>query len=291
MKKINFIGTSLLTVMLVMNLTACSSEDNDGKDDNGENNSFAQKYITYREFTDNYPNQDPSSYIATATYDSKNRLIKIIEKIDETSGTLTIDYSNQTMVYIGYIGGKEEEEDGAVLHFKLNNKGFISELVNDQEGERASFTYDNNGYLISSTVTYNDYDSGKKITETTKNEWKDGNLISITSNDNALSTVNYTYSSILNKGNIQPYYGAYDNSFWIMVPSERIADIIISNRLLGNLSKNLPATLVNKEGGDIDVSKFTYQLDKSGYVQTMTSEDTNSDGVPSTESGTFIYKE
>lgn len=294
MKTFKCIGTALLTVVLGMNLLSCSSNDDNDNNDNGngsgtEDITATQKYITHRVYQEVIGHNN-NTYEVFATYDAQNRLIKITE--DEGKSIFTIDYDTHTMNYTSSYGYSEHR----TYSFTQNKQGYITEIKDLTQhhdntsymiNKKAIFTYQDN-HLVGSVITYN-YDN-KDYKETTKHEWKDGNLVHITCDDESNLDVHFTYTNIQNKGNIQPYYGAWDNSLYLIFPSEQFVEIAQSTRLFGNLSKNLPATMDNIQDGDISSGKFTYKLDADGYVYSATNS--GLDGKdPYTETGFFTYKE
>ena len=85
MKTLRLIGLLIMAVMVSINLTAC------GDDDDEENTPITQKYIETLKYTD-----DDTEYELKASYDDKNRLIKIAN--DDVD--FTINYETSTIVFI-----------------------------------------------------------------------------------------------------------------------------------------------------------------------------------------------
>ena len=84
MKTLRLIGLLIMAVMVSINLTAC------GDDDEEENTPITQKYIETLKYTN-----DDTEYELKASYDDKNRLIKIAnDNVD-----FTINYETSTIVY------------------------------------------------------------------------------------------------------------------------------------------------------------------------------------------------
>lgn len=283
MKTLRYIGTALSATVLCMSLTACSDDDEEQENET----SVTQKHITSQQFL--HPSGAPR-YSASASYDDNNRLTKIVETTGEGDDyVMTIDYDKSQIVYTMvddmYFNDESLEEK---YTFKLNGDGCIVEITETKSGNKAQFTYDSEKHLTSSTYS----NVIRNYTETTSHTWRDGNLMSI---DNRLhnggSISSFTYSGIINKGNIQPFYGLLDNSLWSILPTERTGNLLLSSGLFGKQSRNLPSqisqTQTDSYGSDSWTNYYTYQLDSEGFVSSMSSK--SSDGE--TETAVFSYRE
>lgn len=296
MKNSKLIGMVLLAIVLCMNFVSCS--DNEDEPNGGDN--VTQKYIVFR----SYHTTDDDTYSAEATYDKNNRLISIDEYADNNNNSqLTIDYSSNRMTAIS-------PRDQYYYSFKLNDKSYITELSREESFKdfierdyKATFTYNNEGYLIKSVcevIVKQEMNEVAPFSEqtdtsitTTNHEWKDGNLVSSKTtkikNGSLYLKENtyYQYTNIPNKGNIQPCYGALDYGLWTILYTERIADLLVSSCLFGKLSKDLPS-VANVQRDDFYSRFFSYTLDENGFI---TSSTCSSHGIHDFESvGTFFYK-
>lgn len=248
MGKIKFFSVAMLAAIVALNFTSCSSDDDNNA---GSNNVATQKYIIHR----TYEYDDGHKYVAVVSYDSKNRPIKIIDSSDSNDeDIISIDWQNYKIYYNHYLD----------LEFKINEQGFITEITNKDSG-KTEFTY-SNGVLIKSKFTSYDESIIQSSSETYN--WDNGNLTSITSDDGS-EKVSFVYGKEINKANIQTYYGAFSNSLSSILTTERWADILVSARLFGNLSRNLPSKISYVSYRDIEASwidNYTYIFEEDGYV-------------------------
>lgn len=314
MKVLRFIETALSVTMLCAGFTACS--DNDGSAPR-EDAAKVQKYIKSRTFSYKGSHNE-TLYSAEAFYDENNRLVSIREECTSkdnygyqpTEGSsFTIDYASGTMISTNKVYGEDDR-----YSFKLNDKGHVTELVlenkqsyQQRQNEKVVFTYDGEGHLKKSEYTADVTEYGNQTgqvqayTTITEHEWKNGNLVNIVTTTVQSGFVvskgktYYKYTNIFNKGNIQPYYGCYDSGLWEILYSERIADILFSSGLFGNLSNYLPTVIGQTEENnnyngykesDLWESTYQYTLDSDGFVIKITSQ---SDGEEKT--GTFFYQD
>lgn len=280
MKTLRFIGMALSAVILSANLAACSDDDEDVQ---GGDTSITQKYIVSQTFISHYPNQANNEYSATASYDENNRL----SRINDIDGTATIfDYDNFKISYKDDSHGLWDTE----FSFKMNESGCITEMIEISTDDKSQFTYDGENHLVSSTY----YNAVGKYTETSTYTWQDGNLVRGEADcHDSQSSFYIKYSSLINKGNIQPYYGLYDNSLWRIFPTERIGNILMSSGLFGKLSRNLPSQSssisIDQYGNDSWTDNYTYQLDSRGFVSSVSMTSEGSEEY--TWTGSFFYKE
>lgn len=269
---------ALSAVILSVNFAACSDDDEDVQ---GGDTSITQKYIEYQQTDDGEYTQ--------ATYDNNNRLIGFSE---DGNVVWSINYDTETIRReYSYINGTVYTKD---YSFRMNEHGCIIELITD--GENAQFSYNDENHLIAST-----YDNlTKNYTETTIHTWQDGNLINSKNNikdeynleKNYSSTTYYKYSTLINKGNIQAYGGAFDNSFFRILNLDGNANIFMSSGLFGKQSRNLPSQInmseTNRYGDESWTDNFTYQLDSDGFVSSVSCK-SSEDEEDYTEN--FFYKD
>lgn len=265
MKTLRLIGLLIMAVMVSINLTAC------GDDDDEENTPITQKYIETLKYTD-----DDTEYELKASYDDKNRLIKIAN--DDVD--FTINYETSTIVYY-----RKYDYDYREFSFKMNDKNYVTNITattgSQYTNEEAQFSYDGNGHLINSVYKYKF--NNKDYREMSVHQWKDGNLINIkTGLGDETEQVDFKYGNSINKGNIQPYYGIYDNSLFRIIATEKIGSILVSSGLFGKLSRNLVSSMSMYD----DERTYTYELDTNGFVNKATWVDSETFG-----SNLFTYKE
>lgn len=263
MKTLRFIGMAVVAIIMSVNFAAC------GDDDEEENTPITQKYIETLKYTD-----DDTEYELKASYDDKNRLIKIANNDVD----FTVNYGTSTIVY-------NSKYDHYEFSFKMNDKNYVTEITattgSQYANEEAQFSYDGNGHLINSVYKYK-YDN-QEYREMSVHQWKDGNLINIkTGLGDETEQFDFKYGNSINKGNIQPYYGIYDNSLFKIMPTERIGSILVSSGLFGKLSRNLVSSMAMYD----DERTYTYELDANGFVNKATWVDSETFG-----SNLFTYKE
>lgn len=307
MRIFKLIGMALSAIIIGVNFTACS---NDNEPSTADNVPATQKYIEYRSYTysSDYGDRIES---AELSYDGKNRLISITE--EDNSRYYTIDYSSCTITASSLYGDKNQ-----VYTFKLNDKGYITELSSEESlndikrNHETKFTYDSEGHLIKSvceTIVKQENNEAPHIDEpllfseqtdayitTTNHEWKNGNLTSSktteTENGSLYSKRNiyYQYTNISNKGNIQPCSSCCDSGLFAIVGDD-IPDLLMSCCLFGKLSKDLPSVIsIQDYNGAIHSNSYSYSfdyiLDKNGFITSSTCYG-NEKVI---EKGTFIYK-
>ena len=291
MKTLRFIGMALSAVILSVNFAACSDDDEDVQ---GGDTSITQKYIVSQTFLNSFPHMSDSEYSATASYDENNRL----SRINDMSNSMGDDYDgwNKATIIFDYDNFKISYKDDShglwdtEFSFKMNESGCITEMTEIPTGDKSAFTYDKENHLVSSTY----YNAAGKYTETSAQTWQDGNLVRGEADcHDRQDSFDIKYSNLINKGNIQPYYGLFNNSLWRIFPTERIGNILMSSGLFGKLSRNLPSQIssisIDQYGNDSWTDNYTYQLDLRGFVSsvTVTSDNENS----GTWTGSFFYKE
>lgn len=266
MKTFRFIGMALLAVVMCVNFTACSSDDDEGdapiKNDDGIITN--QKRLV--EINETY--KDDTS-VMTFSYDSKGRLITVIRKDYDSNGNGDITnytWNGKTIV---------SEDKYRTRTYTLNN-GLVSNLrdnTGDYDWNNISFSYNSSEQVIETKDIY------ERDTYTTNYIWENGKYMGTNEDNNAN---NVTYSGKSCKG----YFPLYGIIVFGDVSDD--VDILYTHpELLGMRNDQLPDQSYNKE---IEKSeyyddhfketyknetiydesiKYTYKLNNDGYVESV----------------------
>jgi hypothetical protein len=244
MKTIRFIGIALLTVFINVCFTSCSSGGDDD-DDKGSGDSpvTTNKFLVKQIMTDE---KGEVRLERTYSYDSKNRINTI--KGSRIGNTEAPSFS--------YTYGDNSIESNGITYNVSN--GRITSTSNGM-----SFTYDNDGYIISASK------NGSTLTYT----WSGGNLTYISykrpSATEEIESASYEYTNLTYPQN-NPY-------------SPEVADRSLEDGFnefppliggyWGKTPKNLPKKYVYKYKGEVDETddyEFTMQ---DGYPSIIKSTD------------------
>lgn len=218
MKKL-FIYFSILA--LIAGFASSCNKDDEGSNNNG---SSAQKRLVKEIEHDRY-----GDYVYTYEYDNSGRCIAETEAGDKTL------YS--------YSGNKIIRDDGKKI-ITLNSKGFIESMEWIDADDKFTYTYDNQGYLI----------SGFEEGENTTYVWENGNIVQKIWNTTG--------------GTATTYYYKYTNDIFttpIVNKTGFILDDFYPLAVYGNPCKNLPVSIERVRGNSREDITIVWTLGEDGY--------------------------
>ena len=257
-------------LFLSTSLTSCGGGDEDGSNsgnnNNGNNSGSSRRIVSIVKKT------VASNYRETITYyyhyDSQGR-ISVISS-NRSDGTNKIrEYSyNPTMITERVNSQYPVGNDSYVNTYELSNGRIVKEKrVTGSGGSGTSwthhyktnkYTYDSNGYMISSSQKDHDTNIETNIVYT----WENGNLMKeARSNSQGSSEEKYTYSNI-----------SWERGFFTDYSLGTCDKFLMSMGYYGNLPKKLPISTgyetyeYSLSGRDIGTVTFK----EGGYVTTLT---------------------
>lgn len=255
MKTWRFIGMALLAVILCVNFTACSDDDEQNGNGGTAGNEMKVSTFTW---------DDGSWY--ELSYDKQGR-ISNLEEYDETGELVSyvvIDYNenNIRMTVTFPSSGRVETSICTLNSEKLIEKTVLTYNEDIYDSETVQYTYDDNGQLIS---IYNT-DSGEENHLT----WENGNLVKdeYKGYEEEAETV-YHYTSIpSSKG-----YFVFFDDMMIDIFSNYDLNILANEGCFGKVPQNLLS------GGTFRSStwELTYELGENGYVSKISGIEENED--------------
>lgn len=264
MKTSRLLGMALLAILVSMNFAACGSDDDEGDTPikNGDGIITNQKKLMELKMTG-----DSEAVTWEFSYDSKGRLASVIhtEKYgSETDRDITnYTWSNNTII----------AEDGRSTRTYTLNDGLVKTIrdTDNKDWNNTSFTYNSSNQLIAAK----DVDS-HNYTYITTYTWENERITKVTYDDN--STTDISYSGKTCKGYFPLYTFDDDDAIFYTHPE-----------LAGMRTTQLPDQMYSKDKEYEETEKYTYALDKDGYVEICTvvdtdvynnpSQDLNGDGV------------
>lgn len=266
MRTFRLIGMALIAVLISVNFTACSSDDDEIiKDDDGVVTS-EKKLMEMKETYDS--KDDVHVDVMTFSYDSKGKLITVVQKCsdDNSSDITNITWGENTF---------KESSNGEYTTYSIND-GLVRTGL-ESNGRDYSFAYNSSKQLT--TYQYGDKD-GDTTTRTLT--WENGKVTKMTYEDDEPSTI--TYGNQTCKG--------YFPLIVLMVEDDFKA-MLAHPELIGMRATQLPTQSHSKEvqkGEHYDdyfketykyenikeeTTKFTYKLTTDGYVESVTMEETD----------------
>lgn len=296
MRTFRLLGMALIAILVSVNFASCSSDDDEIiKDDDGvitSEKKLVEIQETYKEYIK----------IMTFSYDSKSKLISIVEKDYDSSKSdiINITWGENTVT---------ESENGESITYSLTDGLVRTGLETD--GYKYSFAYNSSKQLT--TYQYGD----KHDSSTRTFAWENGRVTKIVY-DGEISEI--TYDSKTCKGYFPLMVIMVEDDFKVMLAHPE---------LIGMRTTQLPSQSYSKDvqkGEYYDdyiketnkyeniyesTTKFTYKLNSDGYVESVTMvetdvqtskysfQDNNGDGVISddernitnthTDTGTRTY--
>lgn len=239
MKTLRLLGMALIAILVSVNFTACSSDDDEPtKNDDGVITN--QKKLVEMKMTGDY-----ETVTWEFSYDSKGRLASVIhtEKYDNNTDRDITNYTWNDNTVLA--------EDGRSTRTYSLNDGLVRTIrdTRNNDWSNASFTYNSSKQLIA-TKDVNGYD-----TYIDTYTWENGRITKITDGEDY--TVYNTYSGKNCKGYF-PFYNPSDNDDIFYVHPE----------LIGLRNSQLPDQSYSEDETGSD--EYTYTLGKDEYVESCT---------------------
>lgn len=236
MRTFRLIGMALIAVLISVNFAACSSDDDEIKDDDGvitNQKKLVEMKEAYKDGTNTM----------TFSYDSKGKLISIVEKDYDSSQSdiVNITWGENTV---------KESEDGNSITYSINDGLVRTGLESD--GINYSFAYNSSKQLTTYQYSDDRYSNTRTLT------WENGKVTKIAYNKD-ISEI--AYSNQTCKGYFPIMALMVEDDFKLMIAHPE---------LLGMRSTLLPSQTTYKEGNLEEKEEYTYKLDKDGYVESCT---------------------
>lgn len=247
MKTFRLIGLAVMAIMVSVNLSSCSKDDDPTKNDDGIVIG-EKKLVQVTEL--NLASEENSSMTFDFSYDSEGRLISI---------TRTYSYDDSDIRTANYIWGNntifEQTEDDNTT-FNLENN-LVKTIQESDDDDIISFLYNSSNQLIAEYGTNNIIGNWKR-----NYIWDNNKLLSYDDYEK------YTYSGKTCKG----YFPLiFPDDF-----SEGYDLFIAHPELNGMRSQQLPdKETTNYSDGSTHVVDYLYTFDKEGYLETCTMNITN----------------
>lgn len=257
MKIFRLIGMALLAIVMSVNLASCSSDDDEiTKDDDGVITN-EKKLVEIEEAYEDGTN------VMTLSYDSKGKLISIVEKDSYSSESDIINITwGENIV--------KESSKGESITYSLTD-GLVRS-GSESDGRDYSFAYNSSKQLI--TYQYGDeYDSNTRTLT-----WENGKVTKITYNKDISEIV---YSNQTCKGYFPLMALMVEDDFKLMIAHPE---------LIGMRNNQLPSQTTYKEGNWEDKEEYTYKLNKDGYVESCTVISKRSGYNTDTYTTTYTFK-
>lgn len=204
-----------------------------------------QKLVRQMDFYEEGEQKTMSMYF---TYDAQGRVIKT-----ENVGYYYKNFFENSVVLYGVNGNTlsvssslTKAEAGTSAVGRLNEKGYVEAVtITDEDGflTNASFEYDENGYPVSYSTDDAYYDM--------EYSWEEGNIHITYDKGNHSADRAYTYTSTVNKANIN-----FNRMF-----TETFGEGNVQLEFLGYIGKNDKNLLAS-----VDNITFEYTFDSEGYV-------------------------
>ena len=234
------IGIALMAVLMCVNFTSCSEDDDptEVKNDNGIVISGKKLAIMA------YENQD-ESVIYKFTYDGEGKLATATKIVDDFHSK----YDDRTDYYrFKWRSNNNVEIIGEDQEWDLNLTNGLIKYVENSYGDFYDFNYDKSNRFINAT-----YENRKEF----KASWNGDKLMSVEFVDEYIDE--FTYGKTCKNGYF-PLFGElidFDYSILFMAHPE----------LVGMRSKQLPVSITTTEHiGDVNTKNIEYEFDKEGYI-------------------------
>ena len=249
MKTFRLIGMALLAVVMSMNFTSCSDDDEPSKNDDGvitNQKQLVELRMTY---------EDEVS-ITEYSYDSNGKLVS-------ATNTEQYDGSTHTSTYTVTWGANKiiESRNGEAITYTLEN-GLITHTSDSDGGDLddTDFTYNANSQLVKFQSNIDDYLFYDNISYT----WQGEKLTKITSldqNDKDKDVYEFSYSGKTCKGYLPIMVWNVDDLRPLLEAHPE---------LVGMRCNQLPDKIYSKDEYNEETELYTYTFDKDGYVESCT---------------------
>lgn len=261
MKTLRLLGMALIATVMCVNFAACSSDDDEIiKDDDGVITN-EKKLVEMKEVY-----EKDGTNVKAFSYDSKGKLISIVEKDSENDSYIThITWGENTV---------KESENGNSVTYSLTD-GLVRS-GSESDGRDYSFAYNSSKQL----TTYQYGDKHESSTRTLT--WDNGKVTKMDYDGEEISTI--TYSNQTCKG----YF-----PLMVLMVEDDFKLLLAHPELIGMRVTQLPSQSYSKEVQKSEhydeffketykfeniyeyTTKFTYKLNSDGYVESVTMEETD----------------
>lgn len=277
MKTFRLIGVALLAVVMSVNFTSCSDDDEPSKNDDGVITN--QKQLVELRMTD----EDGESVITEYSYDSNGKLVS-------ATNTEQYDGSTHTSTYTVTWGANKiiESRNGEAITYTLEN-GLITHTSDSDGGDldNADFTYNANKQLIK-LINLHEISDDYSYTITQSYTWQGEKLTKLiltdTENNSQYNDENInelSYSGKTCKGYLPIMVWTVDDLHPLLEAHPE---------LVGMRCNQLPDKIYSKDEDFESTSKYTYTFDKDGYVESCTEISTYKRlDINETRTETIIY--
>lgn len=262
MKTLRLLGMALIAILVSVNFASCSSDDDEEPTKNDDGIITNQKRLVELTETNGH---DTNTW--SFSYDSKGRLISIVEKdYDSSNSDITnITWGENTV---------KESSNGESITYSLTD-GLVRS-GSESNGRDYSFAYNSSKQLI--TYQYSDeYDSNTRTLT-----WENGKVTKMDYDKESSEII--TYGNETCKGYFPLMVLSVEDDFKVMIAHPE---------LVGMRATQLPKQSTYKEGNYEETATFTYKLDKDGYLESCTVnniEKNGSGGITDTYTTTYTFK-
>lgn len=238
MRIFKLIGMALLAVVMSVNFTSCSDDDEPVKNDDGVITN--QKQLVKLKMTD----EDGESVITEYSYDSKGKLLSANRIESNYSREYNITWGANKII---------ESRNGEAITYTLEN-GLITHTSDSDGGDldNTDFTYNANNQLIKLQYDEEDYLSytwqGEKLT---KMAWSFSDEDIHELSYSGKTCKGYLPIMVWNVDDLRPLLEAHPE-------------------LVGMRCNQLPDKIYSKDEYNEETELYTYTFDKDGYVESCT---------------------
>ncbi len=277
MKTFRLIGMALLAVVMSVNFTSCSDDDEPSKNDDGVITN--QKQLVELRMTD----EDGESVITEYSYDSNGKLVS-------ATNTEQYDGSTHTSTYTVTWGANKiiESRNGEAITYTLEN-GLITHTSDSDGGDldNADFTYNANKQLIK-LINLHEVSDDYSYTITQSYTWQGEKLTKLiltdTENNSQYNDENInelSYSGKTCKGYLPIMVWTVDDLHPLLEAHPELS---------GMRCNQLPDKVYSKDEYNEETAQYTYTFDKEGYLESCTEVSTYKRlDINETRTETIIY--
>lgn len=268
MKTFRLIGMALLAVVMCVNFTSCSDDDDPIKNDDGIITN-QKKLMEIKETSD-----DGYISIYTFSYDNQSRLTSIVDNEDGHSDNNIINFTwgNNTII--------ATKRGDARRTYTLSDN--LVRKQQNNEGASKAFTYNSSNQLIKVDET-DERHSGDDCSYTYT--WDNGKMTKHIYKENN-SEKSYVYEYTYNGKTCKGWFPNMEDEGWDALDDDYI--FFAHPELVGMRTNQLPEQIFNKytdkseyydeyyketckyEYTDEETTKFDYTLNKDGYLESCT---------------------
>lgn len=238
MSTFRLIGMALLAVVMCVNFTSCSDDEEPAKNDDGVITN--QKQLVELRMTD----EDGESIITEYSYDSKGKLLSANRIESNYSREYTITWGANKVI---------ESTDEDAITYTLEN-GLITHTSDSDGGDLddTDFTYNANSQLVK--LQYNDE-------EYLSYTWQGEKLTKMAWNYNNEDISELSYSGKTCKGYLPIMVWNIDDLRPLLEAHPELS---------GMRCNQLPDKVYSKDEYNEETVQYTYTFDKDGYLESCT---------------------